>query len=122
MLNKADEELITNFIYLPLVRKVFERDMEKLKTAELKFTTPYLSLVERTIMKVGIDLGKVKKQLSKKGIYVYDQGQSEGLCLYLIVIRGYRREKSLFPHLMKQTVETYINEYLNLFEKPKNEQ
>ncbi|MFC0560125.1 hypothetical protein [Halalkalibacter alkalisediminis] len=118
MWDKDEEELITKGIYLPLVRKVLERDVEKLKKAELKFIGPYLLLVERTIIKIGLELGKVKRQLSQKGIYIYNEGIKEGLCLYLIVIRGYRQEKKLFPHLMKQSVETYINEYLN---PPQNE-
>ncbi|GAE36964.1 hypothetical protein [Halalkalibacter akibai] len=113
LLEQEAEILVTKSIYLPLVRKVLERDMEKIKQADLKFHEPYLTIVERTIIRVGYDLGIVKRQLKNKRIFVYDQGIKEGRCTYLVVNRGYRHERSLFPHLVKQTVETYVTGYLN---------
>jgi hypothetical protein len=117
LLENESETLVTKYIHLPFVRKVMEQDMEMLKKTELKFRDPYLILVEKTILKVGIDLGYVKKELSKKGIRIYNQGLKEGLCTYLIVTNGYHRERTFFPHLLRQNVESLVCQYLNSYEE-----
>ncbi|WP_332697112.1 hypothetical protein [Halalkalibacter lacteus] len=111
MLNKEEERLIFDFIYLPLVRKILVQDLEKVKNSKVKFTEPYILFMEKVINKVGMDLGKVKKTLFKKGITVYDQGNVEQRCIYLIVCRGYRQKMNLFPHLMKNDVMEYMKKY-----------
>ncbi|MFC0470777.1 hypothetical protein ACFFHM_09805 [Halalkalibacter kiskunsagensis] len=111
MLNKEEEELVFDFIYLPLVRRVLLQDIEKVKNSNVKFTEPYILFLEKIINNVGMDLGKVKKTMFKQGIIVYDQGIIEQRCNYLIVCRGYRKEMNLFPHLMKNDVMEYIKKY-----------
>ncbi|KHF39942.1 hypothetical protein [Halalkalibacter okhensis] len=111
MFDKDDEKLANQYIYLPLVRKVLERDLDSLRKAELKFNEPYIEFVEQIIIQIGRDLGQVKKEMFKKGINVYSQGKVEEISVYLFVCRGYRRELRFFSHLMKQTVEEYVRQY-----------
>ena len=49
--------------------------MEKFKKAELKFELTYLTYLEKVTNKVGIDIGKVKREMYKKGLTVYEQGR-----------------------------------------------
>jgi hypothetical protein len=112
MINKEERNLVMKFIHLTLLRKVLEHDMEKIKNADLKFKEPYLLLLEKTTNKVGIDLGKVKKDMFKQGISVYNLGQEDQVCKYLIACRGYRENMNLIPHLMKNTVLEYMEMYL----------
>ncbi|WP_413379362.1 hypothetical protein [Alkalihalobacillus sp. 1P02AB] len=102
------------FIYLPLVRKVLEKDMGKFKKVGLKFERTYLNYLEKVTNKVGIDIGKVKRNMYKKGLTIYDQGRDEkGCCKYLFVCREYRQNVTLFPHLMKNKVAEYLAQYLS---------
>ncbi|GAE36453.1 hypothetical protein [Halalkalibacter akibai] len=113
MLNKEELKLVKHYIYLPLLRKVLEYDNQKIKETNLKFTAPYLLLIEKTINQVSLDLGKVKKEMLRKGITVYNQGKGDNVCKYLIVCRGYRENMNLFPHLMKNEVLEYMEQYLS---------
>ncbi|GAE25186.1 hypothetical protein JCM9140_1165 [Halalkalibacter wakoensis JCM 9140] len=117
MLNKNEEFLASQYIHLPLVRKVLERDLLYLRKANLKFNEPYIQFVEQIITEIGKDLGAVKKEMFQNGLTVYEQGKSGEVYTYLIVCRGYRSEMRFFPHLLKQSVEEYINKYFSGMKK-----
>jgi hypothetical protein len=112
MLNGHDLDLVLRYIYLPLTRKVLENDLGKVKNAGFKFEEPYLSLIEKTINKISMDILDLKKEMRKTDITVYDQGKVTEKCNYLVVCRGYREEINLFTHLMKVKVQSYLNQYL----------
>ncbi|KHF40697.1 hypothetical protein [Halalkalibacter okhensis] len=112
MLRGNDLDLVLSFIYLPLTRKVLENNLGKVKNVGFKFEEPYLSLIEKTINKISMDIRDLKKEMRKTGITVYDQGKVNEKCSYLVVCRGYREEFNLFPHLMKVEVQNYLNQYL----------
>ncbi len=87
--------------------------MEKFKKAELKFELTYLTYLEKVTNKVGIDIGKVKREMYKKGLTVYEQGRDEkGYCKYLVVCRGYRQDVVLLPQAMKNKVAEHLAGYL----------
>jgi hypothetical protein len=112
MLSSEDLELVMRFIYVPMVRKVLVRDMERIESAEFKFHEPYFALMEKTLNKVGMDIRDIKKEMSKSGISVYHQGLVSEKCNYLVICRGYREEMNLFPHLIKNEVLKYMTQYL----------
>jgi hypothetical protein len=117
MFDKDDEHLANQFIYLPLVRKVLERDLHFLRDAKLKFNEPYIEFVEQVIIQIGKDLGRVKKEMFQRRLSVYNQGKVGELSVYLFVCKGYRREVRLFPHLMKQSVEEYVRKYFKVMKR-----
>ncbi|ARK30875.1 hypothetical protein [Halalkalibacter krulwichiae] len=113
MITNEDTALAFRFIYLPLARKVLESDLRRISNAGLKFKEPYLLLVEGAINKVGMDIGRLKLEMHRKGMKVIDKGKQNNTCLYLLYCRGYEREIHLFPHLMKNDVQKYVMSYLN---------
>ena len=87
--------------------------MKRIKNAGLKFSEPYLVLVERVLTKVGMDIRALKVEMGKKGIKVVNRGKVDQMCHYVVYSRGYEREIHLFPHLIKNNVQKYIMTYMN---------
>ena len=113
LITNEEIAIASRFIYLPMVRIVLEGDMKRIKMPGLKFSEPYLVLVERALTKVGMDIGALKVEMGKRGIKVVDMGKVDQMCHYVVYSRGYEREIHLFPHLMKNNVQKYVMTYVN---------
>lgn len=113
---EEEQDLIYKFIYLPLVRKVLEQDLIKMKQAGLKFTDPYVEFMEKRIIQVGKEIGKVKWKMNARNIKVYGTGvekdRVETLWKYLVVCRGYEEEIRLPTYVIETHVREYVQEYI----------
>ncbi len=115
MLDEEQANLVHHFVFLPFARKVLEQDKEKIKKASFKFEQTYLNIVERGILKLSTDLRDTKLAMKKAGLSVYEKGKTEsGAYKYLVVQKGYRREISFLPYVIKLNVKEYLERYLVL--------
>ncbi|NEU31973.1 hypothetical protein GN156_14480 [bacterium LRH843] len=115
-MNEDDRELTFKFIYLPLVRKVMEQDLIKIRQAGLKFESPYMTLIENKILQISKEIGMIKREMMKRSLSVYEnrreiQSEATSVLKYLIVCRGYREEFNPDTILVKNNVEKIMRTY-----------
>ncbi|MBP3950351.1 hypothetical protein [Bacillus suaedae] len=112
---KTDEmKLARLFIYLPMARKVLEKDLTKVNAAGFKFSEPYTEMIEGCIERIGKEIYKVKRDMNKTGLKVYENGkESSGMFTkYLVKCRGYEQELSILNEVIKNSVRDIIHNYM----------
>ncbi|MEC2070358.1 hypothetical protein [Alkalihalophilus marmarensis] len=117
MLPQEDHELILQYIYLPLTRKVLEQDLSKMERANFKFSNVYYDFFKRKADWIGKDLWEVKRKLKQRGILIYgptDAGYGDTkFCRYLIVHKGQEKEMRLLAVHMRNNVRDILASYIN---------
>ncbi|ERN52809.1 hypothetical protein [Alkalihalophilus marmarensis] len=117
MLPQEDHELILQYIYLPLTRKVIEQDLAKMERANFKFRDVYLDFFRGKADWIGKDLGEVKRKLKQRGIMIHGPTDVEygdtKFCRYLIVHKGQEKEMRLLAVHMRNNVREILASYIN---------
>ena len=112
-----DLQLIKNYIILPLVLNVFERDKNRIKNEQLfKTFQPYVAKFELVMNEITRDLTNVRKQLRLRGIKVFDGEKVEKELRHEYLCRGYMGEFSMLLETMRADVEIVMNHYLGVYE------
>lgn len=116
IMSEEESDLVYKFIYLPLVRKVLERDLTKIKQAGLKFNDPYITFIEKRIIQTGKEIGDIKWKMNARNIKVYEDGlekkESMTVSNYLVVYRGYREVVRLPDYVIRNNVMEYMRDYI----------
>lgn len=76
-LSDEQQQLLHNYILLPLVLHVFQRDMKFIAESAIKTKGTYLKLMEAVIQRVENDLIQVRKEMRKVGVKVYEEQKTE---------------------------------------------
>ncbi|ANE48051.1 hypothetical protein SY83_19105 [Paenibacillus swuensis] len=109
----TDEEqgMIKEFLLLPLVLTVFERDTEVIGN-NVKTKAPYVEAIALAMDRVTLNLAGLKKEFRLRGIKVFDGVRTEhGIrCSYLC--RGYENQFDLMWTYVKAEVELRMKHYL----------
>ncbi|MDV2683787.1 hypothetical protein RYX56_05620 [Alkalihalophilus lindianensis] len=118
MITTKDEyELILKYIYLPMTRRVIEKDLEKMEASKFKFSDIYLDFFKSKIDWIGKDIGELKREAKRKGIAVHELGvdssSSVKYCNYLVVVRGQEQEMKVLSHVMANNVRDILRSYVN---------
>ncbi|MBP3951117.1 hypothetical protein [Bacillus suaedae] len=102
------------FIYLPMARKVMEKDLTKVNAAGFKFSEPYTEMIEGCIERIGKEIYKIKRDLNKIGLKVYakDRVQGDLFVRYLVKCRGFEQEMAILSEVMKNSVRDIIINYM----------
>ncbi|MCM3712532.1 hypothetical protein [Halalkalibacter oceani] len=101
------QQLVHQFIFLPLTRTVLERDRQKIEQARLKIPFPYMQMIDAAIAKITLDLRNLRREARRSGLTIYKEEQS-----YLVVWRGYRSEVRYTPDAMRRHVTDMMSDYL----------
>lgn len=115
----SDQELqlIKNYIILPLVMNVFERDKNRIKDQQLfKTYKPYVDKLEMVMDEISKDLARVRTELRKKGIKVYDGEKVEKELKYEYLCRGYMGTFSILLLTLRSDIEIVMSHYLGVYE------
>lgn len=104
---KQIQQLVHQFIFLPLARTVFEQDRQKIGQANLKIPFPYMQMIDAAIKGITVDLRNLRREARRSGLTVYKEEQG-----YLVVWRGYRNEVSYTPDAMRRHVADVMCSYL----------
>lgn len=112
-MTEEDELLIHKIIYLPILIKVFERDLQVLEQSPLKIKEPYIEKVEKIIRTIRIDLKEVKADMRKRGIKILEERKEEGYTEYHFLCRGYEGKKNMWNQHLKSEVTRRMRDYLN---------
>jgi hypothetical protein len=115
--SELEVQLIKNFIILPHVLNVFERDKNRIKDEQIfKTYKPYVALLEQVMDGITKDLSRVRQELRKRGIKVYDGERIEKELRYEYLCRGYMGTFAILLITLKSDVEIVMNHYLGVYE------
>jgi hypothetical protein len=112
----SEEELVLvkEFVLLPVILDVLERDMGKMKLADLKVPIIYIGNLKQTQDEVTRELYNIRQELRKRGIKVYDREQTANGIKASYVCRGYRHELSFLPSLIRTIVIEKLAQMMNV--------
>ncbi|GGE47441.1 hypothetical protein GCM10011391_27810 [Pullulanibacillus camelliae] len=107
-LTKDEDNLIQNYVLLPLTIRVIENDLKQLETSKLKFKSPYRLLLEQTLKQLKDELRDTKTEVFKQNMRFYRKGELS----YEAWVRGWEHKIIYHPSLASAWVE---NKIISLF-------
>jgi hypothetical protein len=108
------EELIyfENQLYLPMLMKVLEKDINQINNLPLKLKRPYLQIVETAAEKVQKDLKASEMYLLRNDMKVFKWGTDSDSTTYIFQSRGIEDHKKLLNIEIKNKCEELLGAYL----------
>lgn len=108
---EEEQGMITEFIILPFVLSVFDRDA-KVIGDHVKTKAPYIQTIELAMDRITTNLTEVRKEFRKRDIRVFPTRRTEhGIqCSYMC--RGYENELELMWNYVRAEVEIRMKHYL----------
>lgn len=110
--NEEQSQLIKNYIVLPFVFRVFQRDLKIIDQSPLKTKAPYLEMFNQILDRIGQDIVVTKRGLRSAGIYIYSQNQNESSVDYKFKFEGYHHCGSFVWTVIRTEVQQYMKGYL----------
>ncbi len=107
-----ERELVFRFIFLPLVRKVFERDLKIIRQAGFKFPDLYSEYINKKLIEVSQEIGTIKQAMVKTQLKVYEEERDDKGVTYLAVCRGYEERINFASHVIRSYVSEFMREYI----------
>jgi hypothetical protein len=111
-LSDEEQQLLHNYILLPLTLRVFQRDMKVIAESPLKTKEPYLKLMDAVIQRVESDLIQVRKGLRAAGVKIYEERKTEDGISVKYSYKGYHHEGEYLWRILGFEVETVMERYL----------
>lgn len=109
--NHEEKALIEQMIFLPLVKKVLEHDVNVLATYT-KLPRPYLQLHEDVFRAVSDDLRITKREIYRRGIKVFEESRDHSSIRYKAYVRGYEETHYYAFIFLKNKTEEYLARYI----------
>lgn len=113
---ETQEELqwVLDYMLLPVVLDVLERDIRTLDTLELKMPLLYIKSLRKVQDRVSGEMAVLRGKLKSRGIRIYDQRRAKEQLEAEFMCRGYHRKCSMLWRLVKSEVERKLSVYLEL--------
>ncbi|MBM7585863.1 asparagine synthetase B (glutamine-hydrolyzing) [Bacillus pakistanensis] len=102
-----DREMIETAMYLPMVLKILERDMEIFQKGQYKLRRPYLELIEEAMKSVQRDLKMAKEHLRKESISIAEVKEILNLPNTAFIIKGMKNSIITLIHGYETNVKIY---------------
>ncbi|WP_410511682.1 hypothetical protein PaeBR_16630 [Paenibacillus sp. BR2-3] len=110
---EGDLQLVKEYILLPILLDVLERDIKTLGTVKLKMDVIYVKVLRSAQDLITSDVTMIRKKMRSRGIKVYEQQRTE-LCIEAhYLCRGYHHRFSMLWGLVKAELHKYLSKYLN---------
>lgn len=110
--NQEQTQLIKDFMILPFVLQLFERDLHVIRQSPLKMKEPYMQAVAQIMDKVMRDIARTKRELRLEGVYVYSQNRNEITLDYQFKFKGYCHRCSFSWNVVRTEVQKHMEKYL----------
>ncbi len=114
VLNKDEEEIIIEYILLPLARKTLERDWKMIEESKVKFKEPYIMMIDKVLKELSHDLNEVKREVGKQKMRFKKNADLD----YTVFVRGWEFNKRYHPNVaadwVKKRIEIYFNPELKI--------
>lgn len=111
---EKDLTLVKEYILLPIILDVLERDVKVLETAQLKMSVIYVKTLRCIQDKVIADLVLLRKRLRECGIKIYEQHRTQSGIEAEYLCRGYHHTFSMLWGLVKAELEKRLSVYLDI--------
>ncbi|RKN72377.1 hypothetical protein [Paenibacillus ginsengarvi] len=113
---ETEEELqwVMDYMLLPVVLDVLERDIRAMDTMKLKMPLIYIRSLRRLQDRATSDMAVLRGKLKSRGIRVYEQRRTEERLEADFLCRSYHRKCSMLWGLVKSEVERKLVSYLEL--------
>jgi hypothetical protein len=109
-----DRYLMEQFIYLPMVLTVLNRDMNAIQHSQIKLKQPYLLMIEEAMKKIQKELSEIKKEMKKRQLKVVKIQQDEAFTMYSFLYKGYEEHHNYFnPRIRNKVQELIIHYFIN---------
>ncbi|KZS45678.1 hypothetical protein AWU65_07015 [Paenibacillus glucanolyticus] len=112
---KPDEsKLVKDYILLPLLLDVLEKDRGILSAAALKMPVITNTIIERLQKAVLADLSQVRRDMRQRGLKVYEERKTRLGVEVEFLCRGYHHKLSMLWGLVESEIEQRSYTYLAL--------
>lgn len=108
------EELIyfENQLYLPMLIKVLEKDIDQINKQPLKLKRPYLKIVESAIEMINKDLKTSEMYLLRNSMKVYKWKKDNDSTTYVFQSKGVEDHRKILNVEIKEKCEELLGAYL----------
>lgn len=110
--NIEQQLMIKQYVLLPLILHVFNRDQNIIKTSEIKTKAPYLKMFDDVIKRVEKDMGLNRIALRKNGIKIYEETKTTAGVSLKYKFKGYHHsglyDWNVISSSVKETMEFYL--------------
>ncbi|WP_163857959.1 hypothetical protein [Paenibacillus elgii] len=111
---EEDLQLVKEFILLPLLLDVLERDISALETTPLKMFIIYTKKLRHIQDQITADLVPIRTKLRERGIKIYEQKRTKMRIEACYLCRGYHRHFSMLWGLVKAELHVKLSMYLDI--------
>ncbi|WP_027415928.1 hypothetical protein [Aneurinibacillus terranovensis] len=110
-----ESKLVKEYILLPIVLDVLERDIKTIESVPIKMRAIYVRTLRRVQDMVAADLAVLRKGLREHGIKVYEQHRTNIHIQARYICQGYHHNFSMLWGLIKAEVEKRLSLYLKKY-------
>lgn len=111
-LEDTELKLIREFIAIPIVLTVFERDKKIIESSTIKTKSPYIDTINRGMDQAHKDLVETRRSMRAIKLKMQLIDKPETGLTYLIVYNGYEHRKTYLWEKIKIDVEIKMRQYL----------
>lgn len=113
-LSDEEQQILHNYILLPLTLRVFERDKKVIWESPIKTKGPYIKMMEAVIQLVEDDLRQTRKGLRKAGVKIYEERKTEDGIQLKYTYKGYHHEGEYLWRILGFEVEKVMERFLGV--------
>jgi hypothetical protein len=114
---EEDLRLVKEFVLLPVLLDVLERDIRTLESVKLKMDAIYVAALRRVQDQIAADTAQLRQKMRERGIKVYEQQRTASGIEARYACRGYHRSFSMFWDLVKVELQERLRTYLQRMNK-----
>ncbi|PIC79879.1 hypothetical protein CSV75_07835 [Sporosarcina sp. P18a] len=103
---------LENYIYLPMLLTIMERDRRLLEEVPFKLKSPYLNLLDETMNTVSADLRTTALYLQKHKMRVIRHSTDELFTEYVFLHDGYQDMRRYLNVRLRNRSEELLNLYI----------
>lgn len=103
---------LENYIYLPMLLTIMERDRQLLEKVPFKLKSPYLNLLDETMNTVSADLQTTSLYLQKHKMRVIRHSTDELFTEYVFLHDGYQDKRRYLNVRLRNRSEELLNLYI----------
>ncbi|RXT15263.1 hypothetical protein [Ammoniphilus sp. CFH 90114] len=111
-LPEREQKLLSQYVYIPLVLHVFNRDRGLITDSLIKLKEPYLAIIEEASLRVEKDYGSIKKALRDRGVKIYSEKRTEEGVELRYFYQGYHHQAEYKWEFVRSEVLYWMHWYL----------
>lgn len=114
-IKEEEWQLIRKYILIPIVLDSLERDIKEMKKNDkYKMADVYLRKMRQSQNMATKEKANVKRELTKRGIKVFEEKRTVKMLESKFLCRGYRHELNMLWNIVKAEVKIIIAGYMDV--------